>query len=1048
MELVSHLQNITNLIAAYKVQNDTFQLSTKITKTSTSTQEFSQNNTNLALEFVHTIEAIFFYNFIQKPDKLWDFIKTISHPSLIHSVENEFSQIRTNVGKSRLWIHLVINDRSITSYISSLATVSKVTSRFSRFPSFSRLSQFSDNKPDHSQAFHSQETRTLLQTSLYGCLESFNDESISFTTNSALLNDLSECSRTHQLINSRFVESRLVLGTIAKNLAHLEYAANQQKMADSALNQEHKYTTNERYTQSYTHQVKHIQVEKSYSANGQSVKGSLCFGTRIKFKNVPNSSHQLAILQHLNSNSTQSSSINASKSNNSGTSKSSENYPLLATRIPGIYDDHVKKYTIQNKHFHRIRSMSVSSDRLTYSDLESASPTQLLSDHTFYISPSNHKIKVKRVHVNTFQIKIVDSGFSSDYSETSNKNSDKNSNKNAQFREVSRSMIPVNTEKPQPPENTNSSDTPNLNFYRISYLHHTKPVNALESPPESPEPLNQKEYASKPYKKLEFDEILSEDGNLNEDLAETSSEKGLNLDFSGDYFNEFQSNEFNMSNEFQSNEFHPDEFHSNSYPTIDLDESNQAEDDATTTNFETPDRYNKRPSSNDGKNDKSNEMMTEGFVWKRRDWLKAWAPRFLILHNDRLSYYKNNNISKCAGRFLLSDIKQVYENTFPGQKYVFTVVLKDSYTIHLACRTAAEALAWVRTITNYQKNPMLISVLDPKNKVEKSAEKNEDDSHVFGSDGDNREFSDTNSTFLFKNELLEECWNPVSTKISKNITLADQNFQCAQCRVDLEPVGISNNSILMNSAGSIFDDSTTDSSVSSQQTSPAYHSMISKLSNPKLCNYTNYYFCEMCMHDSPMLIPEKILKNWNWTPHQVSFVAFRYLEEAYRNSEPLDVSKSPDLYSILPNLLSTQKAKEKLLQIVNFTDPCRLADTRQAYFAKLANFVNLYTITELQNLPKLQKNFEKLFKNLKEHVCKCPICCGRGFVCEFCRDSQVIYVFSENVECCDSCGMLGHDFCWLDRNEAGGDCPKCERLMKRRKNNFVGGLKQSHVQQE
>ena len=64
-----------------------------------------------------------------------------------------------------------------------------------------------------------------------------------------------------------------------------------------------------------------------------------------------------------------------------------------------------------------------------------------------------------------------------------------------------------------------------------------------------------------------------------------------------------------------------------------------------------------------------------------------------------------------------------------------------------------------------------------------------------------------------------------------------------------------------------------------------------------------------------MLIPEKILKNWNWTPHQVSFVAFRYLEEAYRNSEPLDVSKSPDLYSILPNLLSAQKAKEKLLQI-------------------------------------------------------------------------------------------------------------------------------------
>ena len=570
----------------------------------------------------------------------------------------------------------------------------------------------------------------------------------------------------------------------------------------------------------YTHQVKHIQVEKSYSPNGQSAKGSLCFGTKIKFKNVPNSSPQLAILQHLNSISTQSSSINASKSTSKRSNKSGtpQNYALLATRIAGIYDDHVKKYTIQNKHFHRIRSMSVSSDKLTYSDFESATPKKLFSDQTFYVSPSNQKIKVKRVHVNTFQIKTVDSGFNSEYSESSNKNS--------QIREVSRSMTPVNAEKSPTitNENTDSSETPNLNFYRISYLHHTKPVNALESPPESPEPLNTTEYANKPYKKLEFDEILSEDG-VKEDLADTSSEKGLNLDFSGDYFNEFQSHEFNMSNEFQSNEFHSNEFHSNSYPTIDLDESNQAEDDANTTNFETPDRFNRHSSSNDGKIDKSNEMMTEGFVWKRRDWLKAWAPRFLILHNDRLSYYKNNNISKCAGRFLLSDIKQVYENTFPGQKYVFSVVLQDSYTIHLACRTAAEALAWVRTITNYQKNPRLISILDPKSKNKVEDKKSEDKGQVLGSDGEfgtvNREFSDSNSTFLFKNELLEECWNPASMKVQNNVTLADQNFQCAQCRVDLEPVGISNNSILMNSAGSIFDDSTTDSSVSSQQTSPA-----------------------------------------------------------------------------------------------------------------------------------------------------------------------------------------------------------------------------------
>ena len=196
------------------------------------------------------------------------------------------------------------------------------------------------------------------------------------------------------------------------------------------------------------------------------------------------------------------------------------------------------------------------------------------------------------------------------------------------------------------------------------------------------------------------------------------------------------------------------------------------------------------------------------------------------------------------------------------------------------------------------------------------------------------------------------------------------------------------------------------------------------------------------MHsDSKMLIPQKILKSWDWNQYQVSFIAFRYLEENFRNSEPLDVSKSPDLYSILPNLLSTQKSKEKLLQIVNFADPCRLADTRHAYFAKMPGFINFYTIEELKNLVKLQKKFEKLFKDLESHVNKCPICCGRGFICEICKDSEVIYDFSENVEKCDSCGMLAHDFCWLDRRDRGLDCPKCERLVKRRRNmNNVSGL--------
>ena len=107
MELVHHLQNITNLIAAYKVYDNSFQLSAV---------NSSNASSSLALEFVHTIEALFFYNFTAKPEKLWDFIKSISHPSVTSTVEKDLNQIKTKVGKSRAWIHLVINDQSIASY--------------------------------------------------------------------------------------------------------------------------------------------------------------------------------------------------------------------------------------------------------------------------------------------------------------------------------------------------------------------------------------------------------------------------------------------------------------------------------------------------------------------------------------------------------------------------------------------------------------------------------------------------------------------------------------------------------------------------------------------------------------------------------------------------------------------------------------------------------------------------------------------------------------------------------------------------------------------
>lgn len=583
--------------------------------------------------------------------------------------------------------------------------------------------------------------------------------------------------------------------------------------------------------------------------------------------------------------------------------------------------------------------------------------------------------------------------------------------------------------------------------------------------------------------------------------------------------------------------------------------------------------------------------ITEGFVWKLRDWIKVWAPRFLILHKDCLSYYRDNNISKCAGRFLLVDIADIYENTFSNQKFAFTIDFKNKSShrsVHLATRTLDEAIAWVKSINKararskaeaksaiYNQNEILIykerlkkqrrlkrqeerrlrlegipgndhtnftneldslqadllrenwRVLSDQERSEHSErfDRDEVQSHpdedsaqkqiqphsressrpvspnIASSDYNSFSISSNNTTKKdessetqnstridfessfnnsfsssinfsttdnnLANTLLDNRWN---SNILPIVTLSDQNFKCAQCGLDLEPLGIKNNSQISSHSSYVSSDAGDQdtstghgSEIDSQFSTPSHmprfpdptatRKLITKNSQPIYCHFTGFYFCEMCMHSEPSILPIKILSNWDWQCYPVSFIAHRYLNEAYKNGNQIKISltRNQNLYNLLPSLLNCFSTKEKLHKMVTFVDNCRLADTRTCLFAKDEDFIESYTLQELKNLKQWSNHYKKLIEELDQHVEQCPICQGRGFICELCalgsqnhnqrtnscstmNKTEIIFSFTNNTTSCDICSNVYHASCYLENCEIRQlGCPKCLRLEKRRK---------------
>ncbi|CAB4015830.1 run domain Beclin-1-interacting and cysteine-rich domain-containing -like, partial [Paramuricea clavata] len=94
--------------------------------------------------------------------------------------------------------------------------------------------------------------------------------------------------------------------------------------------------------------------------------------------------------------------------------------------------------------------------------------------------------------------------------------------------------------------------------------------------------------------------------------------------------------------------------------------------------------------------------------------------------------------------------------------------------------------------------------------------------------------------------------------------------------------------------------------------------------------------------------------------------------------------------------------------------------------------VHLYSIRDLLEVKSglFRERLETVASSSLDHVSSCQLCLAKGFFCEYCKNGDdIIYPFEvKRCSQCPDCGSCYHRECF-----AKGKCPKCERLLLRKK---------------
>ncbi|XP_036055292.1 protein associated with UVRAG as autophagy enhancer isoform X1 [Onychomys torridus] len=235
----------------------------------------------------------------------------------------------------------------------------------------------------------------------------------------------------------------------------------------------------------------------------------------------------------------------------------------------------------------------------------------------------------------------------------------------------------------------------------------------------------------------------------------------------------------------------------------------------------------------------------------------------------------------------------------------------------------------------------------------------------------------------------------VHTPIKRDIAVVAQNFFCAGCGTPIQP------------------------------------KFVKRL---RYCEYTGKYFCDGCHSSAESCIPARILVMWDFRKYQVSNFSKWLLDSIWHQPVFNLLGGHHALYAKAKELDRVKDIQEQLFHIKKLLKTCRFADSVLKEFEQVPSHLtdecHLFSMEDLLRTKKglLAPLLKDILKSSLAHVASCELCQGKGFICEFCQSTTVIFPF-QTMTCtrCSGCRACFHKQCFQSSR-----CPRCARITARR----------------
>jgi len=215
--------------------------------------------------------------------------------------------------------------------------------------------------------------------------------------------------------------------------------------------------------------------------------------------------------------------------------------------------------------------------------------------------------------------------------------------------------------------------------------------------------------------------------------------------------------------------------------------------------------------------------------------------------------------------------------------------------------------------------------------------------------------------------------------------------------------------------------------------------------NGKVCTFTKKYYCEDCHEDDLLIIPSRLLYNWDGKQYPVAKSSFRFLQAA-RVFPIMKIREfNAKLLEFVPSIEKIMKSRKKLHYMHAYIIACKKAieeDVGTRLYNLLGGRDYLCTETEIFSLLDLEEihggQMDQVIKigidMCSKHIDACLVCSGRGFICEICKDKTPVYPFNlESTSQCEDCFTVFHSSCAQSLLQ----CPRCERISSRALNSLI-----------